>query len=163
MTVKDVIRGLFGMNDFVLNEYLKDMSDADLLVRPVPGANHIAWQLGHLIDSEAQLLKAIPVATLPELPAGWAEKYTAETSHSEPPTGFLTKPEYLALYKKVRTNSLKVLDAYPEANFDNPTEGRLTQIAPNHGAVFSLIANHPMMHAGQFVVMRRKLGKPVVI
>ena len=48
MNAKDVIRGLFGMNDFVLNEYLKDMSDTDLLIRPVPGANHIAWQLGHL-------------------------------------------------------------------------------------------------------------------
>ena len=31
--------------------YLGDLSDADLLVRPVPGANHIAWQIGHVISS----------------------------------------------------------------------------------------------------------------
>jgi hypothetical protein len=28
---------------------------------------------------------------------------------------------------------------------------------------FSLIATHPMMHAGQFVVVRRQLGKPILM
>jgi hypothetical protein len=163
MTAKDVIRGLFASNDFVLNEYLKDVSDTDLLTRPVAGANHVAWQLGHLINSEAQLLKNIPGAVLPELPAGWKERYTAETSKLDQSAGFLTKSEYLALYKRIRANSLKALEAYPDADLDKRTEGRLSQIAPTHGAVFVLIANHPMMHAGQFVVLRRKLGKPVII
>jgi hypothetical protein len=31
------------------------------------------------------------------------------------------------------------------------------------GDVFMLIGAHPMMHAGQFVVVRRAAGKPVVI
>ena len=35
-----------------------DLSDADLLVRPAPSANHIAWQLGHLIASERNLVEA---------------------------------------------------------------------------------------------------------
>jgi len=163
MTAKDVIRGLFATNDFVLNEYLKDIVDADLLIRPVPNANHAAWQLGHLIKSEAQLLKLIPGVPLPELPAGWDDKYTKETSKSDHPPAFQTKAEYLALYQAVRANSRKALDGYPEAEFEKPTLGRLAQIAPTHGAVFVLIANHPMMHAGQLVVLRRKLGKPIVI
>jgi hypothetical protein len=29
--------------------------------------------------------------------------------------------------------------------------------------MFILIATHPMMHAGQFVPVRRALGKPVAI
>ena len=33
---------------------VSDLSDADLLVRPVPQANHIAWQLGHLILQECE-------------------------------------------------------------------------------------------------------------
>ena len=37
---------------FVINNSLGDLSDADLLVRPVEGANHIAWQIGHLIVAE---------------------------------------------------------------------------------------------------------------
>jgi uncharacterized damage-inducible protein DinB len=163
MNAKDVIRGLFSTNDFVLNEYLKDLSDADLLVRPVPGANHVAWQLGHLINAEAAMLKSIPGTEPPELPAGWAEKYNAETSKSDTPAHFLSKTEYLALYRRVRAASIKALDLVSEADLDRPTQGRLAKIAPTHGALLALIANHPMMHAGQLVVLRRRLGKPIVI
>jgi hypothetical protein len=34
---------------------------------------------------------------------------------------------------------------------------------PKLGAVLTLAANHPLMHAGQFASVRRKLGKPVAI
>src|SRR5260221_5518002 len=77
MGPKDVIRHLFQSNDSMLNTYLSDLSDADLLLRPVSGANHIAWQLGHLIKSEQSLLTAVPGAAVTELPAGWADQYKA--------------------------------------------------------------------------------------
>ncbi len=32
--------------------YLGDLTDADIMVRAIPDTNHIAWQLGHLIQSE---------------------------------------------------------------------------------------------------------------
>ena len=38
----------------------------------------------------------------------------------------------------------------------------ITRMAPTVGSVFFLAANHEMMHAGQFSVARRKLGKPVL-
>ena len=34
--------------------------------------------------------------------------------------------------------------------------------APKLGDFFLLIANHTMMHVGQFTTARRKLGKPVL-
>jgi hypothetical protein len=163
MTAKDVIRNLFRFSDNVLNDYLKDLGDADLLIRVVPGANHIAWQLGHLIKSEAGLGKYIPGTPEFALPAGFGETYTAETSKTDQEIGYLTKAEYLDLYKKVRAHSVKNLDAYPEADLDKPIEGRISAIAPTVGAMFALVANHPMMHLGQFAVVRRKLGKPVMI
>ena len=52
MTAKDVLKNALKSNHEILSMYLSDLSDADLLVRPAPGANHIAWQLGHLIYSE---------------------------------------------------------------------------------------------------------------
>ena len=36
--------------------YVQDLADADLLLRPVPGINHIAWQLGHLITGSKKML-----------------------------------------------------------------------------------------------------------
>lgn len=163
MGPKDLIRYSAGVTDYTLQAYIQDLSDADLLVRPVPGANHIAWQIGHLIQSEQGLLSSIPGCTKIDLPAGWEQQYSAESSHKEPTTGFLTKAEYLELYKKSRANLLAQLDRFPEQDLDGKTQSKLASIAPTHGTMFQLIADHPMMHVGQFAVVRRKLGKPVVI
>jgi hypothetical protein len=38
----------------------------------------------------------------------------------------------------------------------------MAKFAPTVMALFLLTANHQMMHAGQFSVVRRKLGKPVL-
>jgi hypothetical protein len=67
--IQAALKGAAGLVDW----YLSDLSDADILVRPVPTANHIAWQLGHLISGEAYLVKqGIPDAQFPELPPGFA-------------------------------------------------------------------------------------------
>src|SRR5258708_3247093 len=84
-----------------LNMYLADMSDADLLVRTSPNANHIAWQLGHLVFAEGFLDKGVlPNAKYPELPAGFDAKHKKETAGKD--TGFGTKAEYLNLFNKAR-------------------------------------------------------------
>jgi uncharacterized damage-inducible protein DinB len=163
MNAKDAIKHSLNGNHQILTMYLSDLSDADLLVRPVPGANHIAWQLGHLIAAEAMyFLPAVPGAEKVELPAGFAEQHSKETSSSDSPKGFRTKAEYLELFNKVRAATLAALDKLPEADLDKPMTGRLERIAPTVGALFLLGANHEMMHAGQFTVVRRKLGKPVL-
>ncbi|HZT80611.1 MAG TPA: DinB family protein [Gemmataceae bacterium] len=161
MTAKDAIKRAFDTNYWVLNQYLSDLSDADLLVRPVPGANHIAWQLGHLIVSEVRLMNEVP-GPKPELPAGFEAQHSKETAGAEPAKGFKTKAEYLALLGKVRESTLARLAALPDADLDRPSNGPVAQFAPTLGAVFMLTANHQLMHAGQFTVVRRKLGKPVV-
>jgi hypothetical protein len=163
MNAKDAIKTALDANHFILTSVLADLSDADLLVRPVPGANHIAWQLGHLVYAEAQHLpKQIPGGTPVELPAGFAEQHSKEMAAAEPPKGFRTKEEYLGLFKKVRAATLAALDKIPEADLDRPITGPMARLAPTAGAMFLLMANHELMHAGQFSVVRRKLGKPVL-
>ena len=146
----------------VLNMYLGDLSDADLLVRPVPGANHIAWQLGHVISSECMLAGIIPGAKYPELPAGFADQHGPKAASLDPPKGFGTKNDYLDLFTKVREASIALASKLSEADLDKPNTGRVAEFAPTIGALLVLVANHTMMHAGQFTVVRRKLGKPVL-
>src|SRR5882757_3477210 len=46
--------------------YLADLSEQDMFVRPVPGANHAAWQFGHLTVAETGMLKSVkPEAAAP--------------------------------------------------------------------------------------------------
>ena len=51
------------------------------------------------------------------------------------------------------------LDALDDADLDKPTR-RTTSHRPS--ALLLLIGLHPLMHAGQFVAVRRLLDKPVV-
>jgi uncharacterized damage-inducible protein DinB len=162
MNAKDAIKTALTSTKDMLSWYLSDLSDKDLLVRPVPSANHIAWQLGHLISSEARMTSVIPGTTYPELPAGFAEQHSKDMAATEPPKGFRTKEEYLGLFNKVREATLANLAKMPEATLDQPTPGDMKKYAPTLGALLMLTANHTMMHAGQFTVVRRKLGKPIL-
>jgi DinB superfamily len=163
MTAKDAIKTALTGTQQMLGWYLSDLSDADLLVRPVPGANHLAWQLGHLVASECSLISpSVPGATYPELPAGFGERHNKTTAASEPPKGFATKGEYLALFTKVREATLANLAKLSDADLDKPTKGDMAKFAPTLGALFLLVSNHTLMHGGQFTVLRRKLGKPVL-
>jgi hypothetical protein len=160
MTAKDVIRQSLEGTRRVLTLLLNDLSDADLLVRPVSGANHIAWQLGHLIVSEHRFLSSLPGVTPPVLPEGFAERHSAPAALLDPLQGFLRKSEYLELFDKVRAASLDAVDRIPEADLDRPNTGPTAPIAPTLGALFSLTSSYTMLHSGQFSVVHRALGKP---
>jgi len=163
MNAKDAIRSTMELSMTVLKSYFGDMSDAELMTRPGPGCNHLAWQLGHLISSEAGLLKdACPDAVV-ELPAGFADQHSKATAGSDDPAKFCTKQQYMELFDKVRAETLAALEKLPEADLDKPGPERMRSICPTVGSYFNLIGSHPMMLCGHFVLVRRALGKPVLI
>jgi hypothetical protein len=162
MNARDVIKVAMKGTKDMLNQYLADLSDADLLVRPVPNANHTAWQLGHLIGSEPYLLSQVPGMAYPELPAGFQEQHDNKTAAVDPPKGFATKAEYLRLFNEFRDATIAGLAKLSDADLDKATTGRMAPYAPTLGDLLMLQSNHTLMHAGQFTVVRRKLGKPVL-
>lgn len=163
MNGKDAIKETLGLSSFVLTAYIGDLTDAELMKRPGPGCNHVAWQLGHLIASECGLMNMIRPGSAPELPAGFAEQHSKDTIGIDDPAKFCTKQQYLELAEKVHAASLALLADYPEADFALPSPENMRKFFPTMGSMFLLIATHPLMHAGQMVPIRRALGKPVVI
>jgi hypothetical protein len=163
MKATDVIRTALQSTHSMLNSYLSDLTDAELLIRPVPTANHIAWQLGQLINAEVELLgPALPGLAKVQLPPSFKEKYTSEASHIDPPKGYLTKAEYLGLFGQCREATIAAVSKLTDADLDKPNTGSMAKFAPTLGALLLLQSNHVLMHAGQFTVLRRKLGKPIL-
>jgi len=159
----DAIRQALQSTERLLTWFLSDLSDGDLLVRPVPGANHVAWQMGHLIESERGLVRAqLHAASYPPLPAGFAEKHAMDRQGKEAPGDFCTKAEYVDHFTNTRKATIAALEALSDTDLDRPTQGEMAKYAPTLGAVFLLVANHSLMHGGQFSVVRRKLNKPVL-
>jgi hypothetical protein len=161
MTPQDVLQRSVESSHAFIRAQLGDLSDADLLVRPVPGANHIAWQLGHIIAGTHRMLTDLGHAP-PALPAGFQAAHTRETAASDDPAKFLTKAEYLALADQMKAASLAAIAATPDAALEAPGPERVRRFLPTVAAVLAALGGHWLMHAGQFVVVRRKLGKPLL-
>jgi hypothetical protein len=164
MNAKDPIKHNLDMSDMIVNSYLGDLSDQDILAIPVEGMNHIAWQIGHLIASERAMIEGIKPDSCPELPAGFEGVHStkSETKGTQPDQ-FYSKADYMKFYAAQRAATKAVLDALADADLDKPSSEDLAQIAPTVGAVLNLVGQHYLMHVGQFVPVRRATGKPVTI
>lgn len=162
MTPKQAIQATMDLSMLVFNSYLNDLSDEELMLRPGPGCNHLKWQLGHLIQAEVDILKLICPDTATELPDGFAEAHSKATAGSDDAAQFLSKDEYLALFQQVRATTLQALETTSLERLSEPAPERFRSFCPTVGHVFVLIGNHPMMHAGQIVPIRRQVDKPVL-
>ena len=160
MTGHDAIRFAFKTARNLTHLLTEDLSDADLLVRPVPGANHVAWQLGHLITSTHKMLGQHLGARAPALPAGFVDRHNEAASHSESNEGYLTKAAYLDLMDRMIEAATSTSAAMPDSALDGPNPGSLAKLAPTVGMLFQLAGEHILMHLGQFSTLRRALGKP---
>jgi hypothetical protein len=160
MNSRDAIKIGIDMADYVCMSYLNDLSDAELMHRPHPSCNHINWQIGHLVTSEHEMMASFPEAKMPPLPEGFAAKYHRDAATSDDPSKFATKSELMAAYKAQREATLKFLESVTDSDLDKPTG---VDYAPTLGAMFSIQGDHWLMHCGQWVIVRRNLGKPVVI
>jgi len=159
MDTRGAYKNCLASSQFVVEKYLADLTDAELLARPIPGINHIAWQLGHIIAAEHDMVEAVRPGSMPALPAGFREKHTKEAATSDDPKQFATKEEYLAAMKKQRAGTLAVLESLKDADFDAPAPEAMRAFLQSTGDVFSMQSTHWLMHAGQWAVIRRKLGR----
>ena len=163
MDTKEAIKMSMNTAAFLTQTLLEDFSDADLLVRPLPNANHTAWQLGHLIASEYQMTEGVMPGSCPALPEGFAEKHGKATATIDDPKAFYTKKEYMDIFNKQRAASLALLDKIDVKDLDKPGPEWAKSYAPTVGSVFMLHGSHYLMHLGQFSIVRRKLNKAHVM
>jgi hypothetical protein len=160
MNSSESIKQSIDMADVVCMSYLSDLTDTELMMRPHPECNHVNWQIGHLIESEHSMIEQIRPGSMPVLPVGFAEKYSRETVRNDDPKAFATKEELMNTYKAQRAGTLAALAKTSESELDAATG---VSYAPTVGAMFSLQGSHWLMHCGQWVVIRRILGKAIVM
>lgn len=157
MSTNSAIREAIESAQFIVQCYLQDLTDGDLLQRPSPGCNHINWQLGHLISSEHWMIDKASPGCMPELPDGFTDRYTKLTAASDDPSQFLPKSELMEAARLQRAATLSTLTAMSEADFRRPSG---VPYAPTVSALFLMQCTHWLMHAGQWAIIRRQLGRP---
>ncbi len=146
--------------DGISGAYLQDLTDGELLVRPLPDANHIAWQLGHLIATEHSMLERAFPGCMPGLPDDFSERHAGETAREDAAEAFLSKQAYLDLFQQQRAATRALLEGLTAADLDAAAPEELRGLCKTVADVFAMQAAHWLMHAGQWAVIRRKLGRP---
>ena len=157
MNAKEALRISINMGQLISMGYLEDLTDEEMMHRAGAGVNHIKWQVGHLIASENNLINQAVPGSMPELPAGFAEKYTPETASNDDPGAFDSKETLLKLFNENRAGTLAALDAIPNEDLSRDTG---LPYAPQVACLFEMQGSHWVMHAGQWAVARRQLGRP---
>lgn len=160
MDFQQGIRSALNIADYVAFGYLADLTDEEMLMRAVPDSNHVSWQLGHVILAERMLVEAAKPDSMPTLPSIFADKHSKGMACSDIPSHFLKKEEYLEFAKVIRAGTLEVLESMTPEDFDKPVSGRVPPFVKNVGDCFTVIGPHWIGHAGQWVVLRRKLNRP---
>lgn len=163
MNSRQAIKNTIQTADMVCGAYLGDLNDDELMKRPHSGCNHLNWQIGHLIASDHSMVNGCCPGALPELPAGFADKYSKETKDSNDKGAFYNKAELLEIHEKQRAAIFEKLDSLSDEELDAAAPEEMQAYAANVGSAFNMLGSHWMMHAGQWVVVRRELGKDIVI
>ena len=97
--------------------------------------------------------------SMPALPDGFAEKYSKETSNSDDEGAFDSKEILMKLYEEQRAATLAALEKIDVADLGKEGPEEMRAYCPTIGAAFLMQDAHWMMHAGQWAVVRRQLGR----
>ncbi len=159
MDAKEIILNSMMVGEMFLKSYLADLTDEDLYMIPVEGMNPIALQLGHLISTEHTFVEKIKAGSSPELPEGFMAKHSLKEGDKADKSRYSTREEYLRLYDLQRAASKAVLATLSDEDLAKP--GPMPEFVPTVGASFNIFGLHELAHCGQFVPVRRKLGKPI--
>jgi hypothetical protein len=162
MTPIELMSDCVARNCDILKMTLSDFSEQEMFVRPAPGANHAAWQLAHLTGAAAHMVNSVAPGVIPDAAVRMNEKYTGQTSNNDDPEFYPSKADLLDTFAQAHDALVQWARTLSEADLARPTPGRMADFAPTVGHLVLMTIGHVMMHVGQFQVIRRKLGKPLL-
>jgi hypothetical protein len=158
-----MLADVYASNLEMLKMTLADFSDADMLRRPAPKANHALWQLGHLVTSETSMVNAVAPGAAPALPEGFAQRFGHDMTNCDDAAKFgSTKAQLLDLMTKTRQASIQWVKNVKLPDLDKPSPEPMRRYAPTVGHMAMMVIGHTTMHVGQFQVIRRALNKPIL-
>ena len=146
----------------MLKNHLGEFSDAEMFVRPVAGANHAAWQVGHLLFFENMVCSMYAPSAVIKLPDGSDKLYGKEGATVDDAAKFLSKEELLKHLGTVRQALVTWVKGLSDDDLAKAGPDAFKGWVDTIGDLVIAIQMHTTMHIGQIQVIRRKLGKKVM-
>lgn len=163
MTLNDLLTDAHERNVQMLKTTVADFTEADMIVRPTPAGNHAAWMIGHLICSETRLVDMADASAAAPLPPEFAARFTKEAARLDDPQAFARKEELFKQYDVTLAATVRWLRGLSAVDLDKPGPEPIRRAFPTIGSLTTMLLMHRTMHLGQIQVIRRVLGKPVLM
>lgn len=160
-TANDILVHSLETSQKLLNSYVADLTPQEYLHRVSPQANCAAWLLGHLILTDHGTLKGLGATDLPELPAGFAQRFGRE-GDSPKAQDFGDATSLLPLFNQLRQKLIDRTKSLSQAELDKPLD-KPHRLATTWAQRINFLAIHVTMHGGQITLIRRSLGKPPLV
>ncbi|HEX4611844.1 MAG TPA: DinB family protein [Urbifossiella sp.] len=140
-------------------ELVADIPDEELVEQSVPGLNHPAWTLGHLViaaDYGLMVLGQQPIA-----PEGWGSLFNPGTVPDPNRATYPSKNELLNAYEAGHAAFAAAATGLDEARAATPNPvADFRHRFPTLGDFVSyLLTTHEATHTGQLSAWRRTMGK----
>jgi hypothetical protein len=146
----------------LFHRYLDDLTPAEYLHQPCPGANCAAWLVGHLLLTDRKQLVGLGVTDLPDLPTGFEERFAITRQAAGTPGEYGAPSALVALFDDHRARLIAaVTTVSAEKLREAPPYG--SPLFADRGEAAAFMALHTAMHLGQITIIRRSLGRPPVV
>jgi hypothetical protein len=160
---KETIRYQLGMGAMLIEQFTKDLTDAEYFKAAVPGANHAGWIVGHLAVS-ADSMVAQATGGQRRFDDQKHALFDGKSECKADANAYPPRKDIDEMFKNASADTIEALTTFDESKWDNPSpESMPSEFFPTVGSVWGIIATHPFWHAGQLTTNRVALGKPRVL
>lgn len=157
-TQNEVVIGQYGMCNWLMDQYLEGMTDAESL-QPGPTGNSINWLVGHLALARNHALFALTGAR--PWPVEELDRYAKGKPAATDTTGVLPLADLKARYAgALGTITEKLAAMTPEEAAATAPFSPLGNPKETLASLFTTLAFHEGYHIGQIGMLRRAIGKP---
>ncbi len=147
---------------FYTSSLISDADDSDWFRQPFPDANHIAWQVGHIIVAEYGLtLEALRGRRREDsewFPKPYRRLFGRTSKPESDAEAYPSPAELKQVLGRVHEHVVAELRTVEDGLLDEPPEWN-HPLCPTKLEALHFCARHEMVHAGQIGMLRRMLGK----
>jgi uncharacterized damage-inducible protein DinB len=158
----DVLANGLAALDFsqrLMDGLCEDIPEEHATHQPVPGANHMVWQIGHMAWTDDYFLSKL-LGGQSALPESWTKLFGMGSEPQADASIYPPLAEMRARRAERRGALLEWYRAQADAKLAEPMPEDYQTFAPNFGALMSSLAAHEAMHAGQVTLIRKSLSMP---
>lgn len=154
--IAQITRSVRTARDMTLG-LVADVPPEQWTFQPLPGVNHVAWCLLHLLLAEDWG----PTA-LGDPRRLWGDRYGSLVAQGPiaDPAAYPDAATVLNGLRQTHERFLALLEGVSDADLDRPTSGAISQFAPDLGTLLYSHVWHEGFHGGQIAVVRKALGLP---